>query len=222
MGSLFLVRHATTDASATGRNLGRASDDPLTAEGVQLAGRTGTAIAAELAALPHDEVRLLSSPAQRCRQTAAAIAGRLGLDEARIEIEPNLIEIDYGSWDGLTAEECRARDPELRAAWEADPYTVRVPGGESGADVERRARPVLDAVETWLEADRARAAVVVSHNHVVRLRLARALGLPLAMYRRRVQADPGAYSLITFTPDGPIVRRVNASPVPMAGQQLGR
>src|SRR5574338_1035982 len=114
MGSLFLLRHATTDASVSGRNLGRGSDDPFAADGEQLAALTGSAIAAELAALPHDEIRLLSSPAQRCRQTAAAIANRLGLEPARTEIEPDLIEIDYGSWDGLTAVECRAGRPRRR------------------------------------------------------------------------------------------------------------
>ncbi|HEV8053304.1 MAG TPA: phosphoglycerate mutase family protein, partial [Candidatus Limnocylindrales bacterium] len=71
MGSLILVRHATTAASAAGRNLGKRSDLPLSDAGVVLAEDLGRTLAAELAELPHDEMRFVSSPALRCRQTAA-------------------------------------------------------------------------------------------------------------------------------------------------------
>lgn len=210
MGSLILVRHSTTAASASGRNLGRRSDPPLADAGVELAGHLGNTLAAELAELPHDEVRIISSPAMRCRQTAAAVAGSLAVSAEAVEVAPGLIEIDYGAWDGLTAEECRARDPELRAAWEADPYGTSCPDGESGADVARRAFAEMGPVESWLAADRARCAIVVSHNHVIRLRLCELIGWPLREYRDRLSADPAGYSLVTFGADVPVVRRVNA------------
>ena len=177
--------------------------------GIALAASLGTAISAELAELPHDEHRLLTSPARRCRQTAVPIGDALGLAAGRHEVVPELIEIDYGAWDGLTPEECRARDPELRARWEADPFGTRCPDGESGQDVARRAFPVLEAIESWVAADRARCAVVVSHNHVTRLRVCHLLGWPMSAYRDRVVADAGAYSLLTLGPGFPVVRRVN-------------
>ena len=210
MGSLILVRHATTAASASGRNLGQRSDPPLADAGLELAARLGETLAAELAELPHDELRVISSPALRCRQTAAAIGATLGVPEALQEVAPGLLEIDYGEWDGLTADECRARDPALRAAWEADPYETRCPDGESGADVARRAFAELAPVEAWLAADRARCAVAVTHNHVIRLRVCELLGWPLRQYRDRLSADPGSYSLVTFGAGVPVVRRVNA------------
>lgn len=210
MGSLILVRHATTAASASGRNLGQRSDPPLADAGLALAASLGETLAAELAELPHDELRIVSSPAQRCRQTATAIGAALGVPATSQEVAPGLLELDYGEWDGLTAEECRARDPELRAAWEADPYETRCPGGESGADVGRRAFAELAPVEAWLAADRARCAIVVTHNHVIRLRLCEMLGWPLREYRTRLSADPGAYSLVTLGAGVPVVRRVNA------------
>ncbi len=210
MGSLILVRHATTAASTSGRNLGRRSDPPLSEAGLELAAHLGGTLAAELAELPHDELRLASSPALRCRQTAAAIAAALGTAPEATEVVPGLLEIDYGAWDGLTADECRARTPELRAAWEADPYETRCPNGESGADVARRAFAALTPIEAWLAADRARCAVAVTHNHVIRLRLCALLGWPLREYRRRLSADPGSYSLVTFGSGAPVVRRVNA------------
>ena len=210
MGSLILVRHAITAASAAGRNLGQRSDLPLSDAGFELARQLGRTLAAELAELPHDEMRMLSSPALRCGQTATAIAPALEGEESRIEVEPGLIEIDYGAWDGLSPEECRQRDPELRAAWEADPFATRCPDGESGQDVVERAFASLGPAEEWLAADRARCAIVVAHNHVNRLRLCHLLGWPMREYRERLVQDPGAYSLITLGGGTPVVRRLNA------------
>lgn len=212
MGHLILVRHSTTAASAAGRNLGQRTDPPLADAGVELATQLGEALALELGELPHERVRLLSSPARRCRQTAEVIAPAVGLDPAAIEVEAGLLEIDYGAWDGLTAEECHARDPELRAAWEADPFATRCPGGESGEDVARRAFPALEPVETWLADDRAGLAVAVAHNHVLRLRLCALFGWPMHEYRNRLVTDPGGYSLVGLGGDGPVIRRVNAAP----------
>jgi broad specificity phosphatase PhoE len=212
MGHLILVRHSTTEASAAGRNLGQRSDPPLAGSGAVLAERLGATLALELNELPHDGVRLLSSPARRCRQTADAIAPALGLAADAVEVVPALLEIDYGGWDGLTAEECRARDPERRAAWEANPFTTRCPDGESGEEVAGRAFPVIQAVEAWVAEERSRVAVVVAHNHVLRLRLCHLFGWPMREYRERLSTDPAGYSLVGFGGDAPVIRRVNAAP----------
>lgn len=220
MGSLILVRHATTAASESGRNLGQRADPPLAAAGHQLAARLAGALRAELDELPHDELRLVSSPALRCLQTMAAIVRGLGA-AVEVELAPPLIEIDYGAWDGLTADECLARDPEQRAAWEADPYMTRCPDGESGADVARRAFAHLAVLEAWLAEDRARCVVVVAHNHVNRLWLCSRMGWPMREYRDRLAQDPGGYSLVTFSPDAPVVRRINAAPEDKARETAG-
>ena len=212
MGSLILVRHSTTADSVAGRNLGRNEDPPLAPDGVARAVRLADTLTSELAELPHDELRMLSSPARRCRQTAMPIAAALGMQGRDVELDERLMEIDYGAWDGLTAEECRARDPELRAAWEADPYATRCPGGESGADVALRAFAILEPLEAWLAEDRARCAIVVAHNHVNRLRLCALLGWPMREYRDRLVQDPAGYSLIGLGGDTPVIRRVNAAP----------
>lgn len=214
MGSIFLVRHATTAASEAGTNLGQSSDPDLTDAGRQLAARLARAITLELTALPHAELRLVSSPAQRCRMTAAAIGEALGDPGAPLEltVDDSLREIDYGAWEGLTPEQCLARDPDLRRAWDADPYATRAPGGESGGDVAARAFPALQRIEDWLAEERSRATVVVSHNHVLRLRLAALLGLPLPEYRRRLSIQPGSYSIVTLGAATPAIRRIGAMP----------
>jgi len=211
MGTLILVRHSTTEASAAGRNLGRASDPSLTPAGAERATRLGSALDAELTELPHAELRLLTSPAARCRQTAEAVGRVLEIPPAAIEVEPGLLEIDYGAWDGLTAGEAHERDPELRAAWESDPFETSCPGGESGADVARRAFAVLEPLQRWLEADRARCAIAVAHNHVNRVWLCSLFGWPMREYRERVVQDPAGYSIVGFGGQAPVVRRVNAA-----------
>lgn len=211
MGTLILARHSSTDASAAGRNLGQRTDPPLSADGRALAQRLGSTLRAELDELPHDEVRLLSSPALRCLQTCAAVSAALG-QPGDPEVHVGLLELDYGDWDGLTADECRARDPEARAAWEADPFATRCPGGESGADVLARATTGLAPVEAWLAADRARCAIVIAHNHVNRVRLCALFGWPMREYRDRLSQDPAGYSIVGIGHALPIVRRVNAAP----------
>jgi broad specificity phosphatase PhoE len=145
------------------------------------------------------------------------IAEALGIGREDMEVADELLEIDYGAWDGLTPEECRARDPELRDAWERDPYRTRCPGGESGEDVARRAGRVLEPLEAWLVDDRARCAVVVAHNHVNRLWLCALFGWPMHEYRDRLSQDPAGYNLVGFSGTVPVVRRVNASPQGAAG-----
>ncbi len=212
MGSLILIRHATTASSESGHNLGQRADPPLTGGGEELAVRLGRALAAELEGLGHNEIRLISSPARRCRETLGLAAAGLGREVERTEVTPALLEIDYGDWDGLSEEECARRDPELRAAWERDPYRTRCPHGESGIDVAARAFPVFESIDSWLDGGRERCALAVSHNHVIRLRIAALLGIDLAEYRRAVTADPAGYSIVTFADGRSTIRRVNASP----------
>ena len=207
----MLVRHSTTEASAGGRNLGQGSDPPLTNHGQQLAALLGERLAQELAELPVQDLRLVTSPAMRCRETLAAVATALGSDREP-EVEPGLVELDYGAWEGLTADECWARDPQLRAAWERDPFAARTPDGESGRDVAARAFPIFDALESWLSGDLARGVLIVAHNHVNRLRLTALLEWPMSSYRRRVGQDPAAYSIIGVRAAERIVRRLNVRP----------
>jgi broad specificity phosphatase PhoE len=211
MGTLILARHSITEASAAGRNLGQRGDAPLAAEGVALAVRLGDTLRRELDELPHDDLRLLSSPALRCRHTADAVVDAVG-GGIEVEVHAGLLELDYGAWDGLTAGECRARDPERRAAWEADPFTTRCPEGERGQDVLRRVSNVLDPIEAWLAEDRARCAIVIAHNHVNRLRLCALFGWPMREYRDRLSQEPAGYSIVGLGRETPVIRRVNASP----------
>ena len=139
------------------------------------------------------------------------MAAAIGADR-EVEVDERLLEIDYGVWEGLTPDECWARDPELRRAWERDPFVTRAPDGESGRDVAGRAFPAFDALEAWLSEDLARGVLVVGHNHVNRLRLTAMLEWPMSSYRRRVSQDPAGYSIIGVRAGERIVRRLNVRP----------
>ena len=211
MGTLFLARHASTAASEEGRNLGQRDDSPLSTAGMRLAGDLAGTLLLELDALRTGEIGLVTSSALRCRQTMAPVAEALRSRAGEVQVEPGLLEIDYGAWEGLTPDECRERDPQLRAAWEADPHATRCPGGESGGDVAARSGPIFDALAAWLADGPGRVAIVVAHNHVNRLHLCRVLGWPVGDYRRRITQAPGGYSIIGYTERGIALRRLNAT-----------
>ncbi len=134
MLDLLLTRHGMTGAG-DGVMLGGQLDVPLSSQGR----REAEALARRLSGVRLD--RIISSPMIRALETAQIVA------EGRpVEIDERLRELDYGRWEGLDYAEIQARDPELRARWEADPASTHSPGGESGFEVADRARSFLESL----------------------------------------------------------------------------
>jgi probable phosphoglycerate mutase len=166
---ILLVRHGETHWNAEGRNQGQTYDIPLSeagrAQALALRGRlVGTPIA-----------RAVSSPLLRARQTAeVALGDRAGL----LTLDPRLMEISHGQWEGRLAEEIRAGFPESHQAWRETPHLVTLPGGESLQEVEARAWPALQEACAGLGAEEV--VLLVTHDAVARVLLCRFLGLGLA------------------------------------------
>ena len=187
MLTLVLTRHGLTTRSDPEQHLGQTVDVPLSDDGRVQA----IALAERLAPIAFE--RIVSSPMLRARQTAEAI-GEVPCATPRpaIETDRRLLEMDYGAWEGLTYEQIDANDAVSRAAWEADPATIRCPGGESGDDVARRARSFLDElIASDLGQDdpaspRERPVLVVAHSSLNRVLLCVALRIPIAQYRARI------------------------------------
>ncbi len=176
MLTLVLTRHGLTDRSDPEQHLGQGIDIGLSAAGRAQA----VALAARIADERFD--RILSSPLRRAMETAETVArGRT------VEADPRLMEMDYGSWEGLMYDEIDARDAALRARWVADPEALACPGGESGADVAVRARSFLADLLGWAaERDAADPVVfAVAHATLNRVLLCVAVGIPVREYRRR-------------------------------------
>jgi broad specificity phosphatase PhoE len=106
---------------------------------------------------------LWCSPLRRARETAEAVAARLGLERRE---DARLMETDTGNWTGRSFAEVQAEEPELFAAFQRAEPTFRFPGGESYAEQGQRVRDALGAVRLG-----ELPALVVCHRGVIRLAL---------------------------------------------------
>ncbi len=116
--------------------------------------------------------RIVTSPLRRCRAFAEALAARHGL---ALEIEPRFRELGFGEWEGRTAEEIAARDPEILLRFWRDPSNHTPPGAEPLAAFRDR---VLAAWEDWQTRAAGEHLLVVTHAGVIRLLLCHALDMP--------------------------------------------
>ncbi len=191
--STVLLRHGETALSVERRFAGR-GDIPLTETGLAQA----AAAATWLAARGGIDV-IVTSPLQRARQTAQAVATATG---APLEVEDDLAETDFGKWEGMTFAEVQARWPEELSGWLAS-TDVAPPGGESFAAVTRR---VVAALNRLLAAHEGKTLVLVSHVTPIKTLACRAmLAPPAAMYR--IHLDVASLCEIDWFSDGPAVIR---------------
>lgn len=163
MSRRYLVRHGSTSWTGV-RYCGR-SDPPLDARGRAQA----AALADTLAVVPLRAPQIISSPAARSRETAEAVARRLGTG---IMLDERLREADFGAAEGLTFEELGRRFPLIARALLAGGTCLDWPGGERAADLARRARDVWSDLACADGID----LVVVTHGWVSRALVEAALG----------------------------------------------
>jgi len=171
-----------------------------------------SALAARLAAVPLDAI--VTSPLERCRQTADAIAAARNGHPLAVQEDKRLAEVRYGDWTGKPLRRL-AKDPLWRVV-QAHPSAVRFPGegGESMADVQHRA---VSAVREWNARLGERAVYVIcSHGDVIKAVIADSLGMHLDM-SQRIQVDPCSLSMIRYTPLRPFVLRMNDTGEAMGG-----
>jgi broad specificity phosphatase PhoE len=196
---LLVIRHAATAWNAAGRIQGR-SDQPLSP-----AGRA--AVAAWTLPPEVAGARWLSSPLVRARDTAAL------LHDGLVEIEPRLIETDWGAWEGRTLADLRAELGAEMAANEARGLDFCPPGGESPRDLQSRLGPLLAEL-----AARPETVVAVTHKGVLRALYAVASGWDLRD-RPPIKLRDGCAQLFELAPGGqPRVARLN---IPLDGPQRG-
>ncbi|MGH3635877.1 MAG: bifunctional RNase H/acid phosphatase [Mycobacterium sp.] len=193
---LLLLRHGQTELSVQRRYSGRGN--PALTE----LGREQADAAARYVAQRGGIAAVLSSPLQRCYDTATTAGKALGLD---VTVDDDLIETDFGAWEGLTFTEAAERDPELHRRWLRDTSTAP-PDGESFDQVHRR---VLGARDRIVDEHGGTTVLVVSHVTPIKMLLRLALDAgPGLLYR--LHLDLASLSIAEFYSDGASsVRLVN-------------
>ncbi|MDH2415690.1 MSMEG_4193 family putative phosphomutase [Nocardioides sp. CER19] len=201
MATVILVRHGRTTANASGTLAGRLPGVKLDEAGAGQAVRTGE----RLAVVPL--AALVTSPLERCRQTAREILARQAHDPSRVT-EKGLSECDYGEWQGRPLKEL-AKEPLWKLV-QSQPSAAVFPGGESMQAMQARAVAAVRRHDALVEAEHGPGAVwaAVSHGDVIKSVLADALGMHLDLFQR-LNVDPASVSIIRYTASRPFVLATN-------------
>ncbi|MCF3144607.1 bifunctional RNase H/acid phosphatase [Streptomyces platensis] len=189
--TFVLLRHGETALTPEKRFSGSGGTDPeLSAAGRRQAEAAATALAAR-----GSVQAVVSSPLRRCRETAQAVADRLGLE---VRIEEGLRETDFGAWEGLTFAEVRERFPEDLDAWLGSAKVAPTGGGESFATVARR---VAVARDKLLARYAGKTVLLVTHVTPVKTLVRLALGAPPeSLFRMELSA--ASLSAVAYFSDG--------------------
>ncbi|MFN0244712.1 MAG: histidine phosphatase family protein [Planctomycetota bacterium] len=182
---VVLVRHGETEWSTTGRHTGT-TDLPLTQAGRETARRLRARLAARTFAA------VWTSPRARARETAD-LAG-FG---ARTEVVPDIVEWNYGEYEGLTTVEIRARQPN----WSV--WRDGCPGGESAADVGMRADRAVERLRAS-----SGEVLLFSHAHFLRTLAARWIEMPPTV-GERLWLTTGAICVLGWEREVPVIQHWN-------------
>ncbi|MEU9237473.1 bifunctional RNase H/acid phosphatase [Streptomyces subrutilus] len=189
--TFVLLRHGETALTPQKRFSGSGGSDPE----LSPAGRRQASAVAEALAARGTVQSVVSSPLRRCRETAQAVADRLGLTVA---VEEGLREVDFGAWEGLTFAEVRERFPDDLQAWLDSPRAAPTGGGESFTAATRR----ISATRDRLLAEHAgRTVLLVTHVTPVKIMVRLALGAPPeSLFRMELSA--ASLSAVAYYADG--------------------
>jgi probable phosphoglycerate mutase len=186
--AVVLARHGETEWSLSGRHTGK-TDLPLTEEGRRQAMALGPRLRTWTFSL------VLTSPLQRALETC-----RLAGYGDQAQVRPDLVEWDYGRYEGLTSTQIE----EIQPNWSL--WRDGGPGGEKAADVGRRADRVIAEVR-GVEGD----TLIFAHGHVLRVLASRWLGEP-PEGGRHYALQTATLSVLTYEHADPVIRHWNLPP----------
>lgn len=138
---------------------------------------------------------VVSSPLLRCAEFSRELAGRHQLP---LVIDHRLTELGFGAWEGRTADELIAENPDILMKFRSDPITHAPPGAEPLAAFQRR---ILAAWDVMIETHRGKNVLVVTHAGVIRMLVAHVLNIPLT-HVFRLQVFSASISRIRVEQDG--------------------
>ena len=208
MPTVLLVRHGRTAANSSGVLAGWTPGIGLDDDGRAQVEALGDRIASAGVAVS----RVVSSPLQRCQETAAIVVAKAA-DGIPVEADDRLGEARYGSWTGRKLSELAKED--LWRTVQDQPSAVRFPDGdefpgESMAQMQSRALDAMRSLDAEVEKAHGADAVwvAVSHGDVIKAILADAAGAHLDQFQR-IQVDPASVSVVRYTARRPFLLRSN-------------
>lgn len=145
---------------------------------------------------------IYSSPLARAVATATPLANAVNL---RVEVRDELAEIDYGAWDGLTADVVAQQWHDEHERWAADPAWNPPTGGETAIALAQRMTNVIEEI-TGAHMDGN--VLVVSHKASIRVLLCALLGVDVGRFRYRFGCPVGSASIVEFGAHGPLAMAV--------------
>lgn len=185
---IYLLRHGETEWNRAALMQG-AKDSPLTDLGLTQAHAVGRALRAEIG--KGAAFQMIISPLGRCQKTAEIVIQEIGFDKARCHVDPEVREISWGDWDGLSFAEIERRYPGALEKRELRIFDFVPPNGESYAQMTERAG-------LWLATALANPMplIVVSHGAIGRTLRGLYLGLDFDAARAQEQPQDAFYKLI--------------------------
>ncbi|MCP9213084.1 bifunctional RNase H/acid phosphatase [Streptomyces cucumeris] len=189
--TFVLLRHGETALTPEKRFSGSGGTDPE----LSPVGRRQAELVASALAARGTVQAIVSSPLRRCRETAGAVAARLGLE---VRIEEGLRETDFGAWEGLTFAEAKERYPDDLDAWLSSTKAAPTGGGESFATVARRVAASRDQL---IARYGGRTVLLVTHVTPIKTLVRLALGAPPdSLFRMELSA--ASLSAVAYYADG--------------------
>ena len=197
MTKIIFVRPGQTEWNVLGRYQGQ-TDIALSPLGIEQAKKLA-------AHFPVDKVEAVySSDLVRAMTTARCVADRFGLT---VEPRPELRELNFGDWEGLTYDEIVAKWPDALNNFFQHPDVLEIPHGESFPKLRERA---LDAVEKIVACHPNQTVAVFAHGAILRTILTAALHMDL-MYVWTIRQFNTAVNIVTYTEHGTTVELLNGT-----------
>lgn len=191
--TLHFLRHGQTDLSRQDVFCGSGLDPELTSEGAEMAKAFAEA------ALAKTWAGIYSSSLRRAITTAQPVCDAVGLE---LQTRPELNEIAYGKWEGLSKEKVEHEYHDDYISWLADPAWHPPTDGEPAVLIARRGLRAIEEIKARFSDGNV---LIVSHKATIRIILCSLLGIDVGRFRYRLVCPVGSVSIIEFTMHGPLM-----------------
>ena len=190
---LYFLRHGQTELSREDSFCGSGLDPELTPEGLEMAKAFASAYREKMWSAVY------SSSLKRAIASAQPLCDALSMT---MQVRPDLNEIGYGKWEGLTREIVARDYHDDYVSWLADPAWHAPTGGELAVMIAQRGLRVVEEINQKFKEGNV---LVVSHKATVRIILCSLLGIDVGRFRYRLVCPVGSVSVVELTSEGPLL-----------------